>query len=74
MNLIQPKVTVGMNSILCAAYTELEIKTALFHMYPTKAPGADGMPPLFFQHYWDSIGGYIVEAVQSFPLSGQLIG
>lgn len=37
VNLIQPKVTVDRNSILCAAYTELEIKTALFHMYPTKA-------------------------------------
>ncbi|KAL6132909.1 hypothetical protein ACLB2K_065148 [Fragaria x ananassa] len=42
-------------------------------MYPTKSPGPDGMPPLFFQHYWDTIGDDITVAVQSFLHSGQIL-
>lgn len=41
-------------------------------MYPTKSPGPDGMPPLFYQHYWDSIGDEVTLAVQNFLHSGQL--
>nr|XP_011457302.1 PREDICTED: uncharacterized protein LOC105349386 [Fragaria vesca subsp. vesca] len=32
-----------MNLALCADYTTIEIKEALFQMYPTKSPGPDGM-------------------------------
>ena len=30
-----------------------------------KALGLDGMPPIFSQHYWESIGGDVVKAVVS---------
>lgn len=30
---------------------------------PLKAPGLDGMPPLFYQHYWDSVGKEITTSV-----------
>lgn len=73
VELIQPRISVEMNSTLCIVYSEMEIKTALFQMYPTKSPGPDGMPPLFFQHYWDSIGSDIVAAVQHFFMSGQML-
>lgn len=72
VNLIQPKVTAAMNIDLCAPYTALEIRTALFQMHPTKLPGPDGMPPLFFQQYWDTIGDDVVAAVHSFLHSDQL--
>ncbi|XP_062005742.1 uncharacterized protein LOC133722901 [Rosa rugosa] len=71
--LVQPRVTPEMNSMLCAPYTATEIRVALFQMYPTKAPGPDGMPPLFFQRYWDTIGSNVVCAVLSFLHSGQLL-
>ncbi|XP_024190017.1 uncharacterized protein LOC112193983 [Rosa chinensis] len=71
--LVQPKVTPEMNSMLCAPYTATEIRVALFQMYPTKAPRSDGMPPLFFQRYWDTIGSDVVGVVQSFLHSGQLL-
>ena len=35
-------------------------------MAPLKAPGPNGMPLIFFQHYWDSIGNDIVKAVLFF--------
>ncbi|XP_061999224.1 uncharacterized protein LOC133716539 [Rosa rugosa] len=70
---IKPCVSQAMNEQLCAPYSQDEVKCALFQMYPTKSPGPDGMPPLFFQHYWDKIGGDITEAVHSFLQTGQLL-
>ncbi|XP_062014504.1 uncharacterized protein LOC133731044 [Rosa rugosa] len=70
---IQPRVSTEMNAQLCLPYTGEEIKCALFQMYPTKSPGPDGMPPIFFQHYWETIGEDVVEAVQSFLHTGRLI-
>ncbi|XP_061999168.1 uncharacterized protein LOC133716477 [Rosa rugosa] len=73
LNAIQPCVTPTMNEQLCAQYSYEEVKSALFQMYPTKSPGPDGMPPLFFQHYWETIGLEVTEAVQNFVHSGQLL-
>ena len=56
-------VSADMNDGLVEEFTRLEVKTALKQMAPLKALGTDGMPPIFFQHYWDSIGDDIVKAV-----------
>jgi hypothetical protein len=42
-----------MNEILVKEYTNEKIKTALFQMGPTKPPGHDGFPALFYQTHWD---------------------
>ncbi|XP_062014134.1 uncharacterized protein LOC133730589 [Rosa rugosa] len=70
---IQPCVSQEMKEQLCLPYSAEEIKCALFQMYPTKSPGPDGMPPLFFQHYWETIGEEVTEAVQSFLHTGQFL-
>ncbi|XP_062021026.1 uncharacterized protein LOC133737505 [Rosa rugosa] len=70
---LQPCVTPEMNQKLCELYTEEEVRIALFQMYPTKSPGPDGMPPLFFQHYWESIGKDVTMAVQSFLHTGSML-
>ncbi|KAL6179181.1 hypothetical protein ACLB2K_050697 [Fragaria x ananassa] len=62
-----------MNEQLCSSYSQDEIRYALFQMYPTKVSGPDGMPLLFFQHYWDTIGEDVTVAVQNFLQSGQLL-
>ena len=51
---VQPKVTQAMNEWMVQPFVESEVKGALKQMYPLKAPGPDGMPPLFFQHFWST--------------------
>ena len=48
LNCVPTKVTAEMNELLVAPYKEEEVKTALFQMFPTKAPGPDGFPAHFF--------------------------
>ena len=45
-------VTDEMNAELMKKFTELEVKEALNQMAPLKALGPDGMPQLFYQHFW----------------------
>ena len=42
-------------------------------MAPLRAPGSDGMPPLFFQTFWSDIGLDVSEAVLSCLNSGTIL-
>ena len=44
----------------------MEVKLALKQMYPLKASSQDGMPPLFFQHFWPKIGDEVTVTVLNF--------
>lgn len=46
----------SMNSMLRALYRSEEVFQALKQMHLLKAPGPDGMCPLFFQTYWHIVG------------------
>jgi len=63
LNTVPVKVTPAMNEGLVAPFGKEEVKVALFQMFPTKAPGQDGMPAHFFQHYWDLCGDEVTEVV-----------
>lgn len=63
---IPQKITPEMNEDLSKPYTNEEIKAALFQMGPTKAPGPDGFPALFYQNHWDFLGEEICNAVRCF--------
>ncbi|XP_073121147.1 uncharacterized protein [Henckelia pumila] len=56
LSCIEPKVDATSNAILCAPFSAIEVRKALFDMHPDKAPGPDGMSAFFFQKFWDIIG------------------
>jgi hypothetical protein len=66
------KVSVDMNADLLKEYTNEEIKFALFQMGPTKAPGPDGFPALFYQTHWEFLEKDICHAIRSFLQGGSL--
>ena len=63
-------VTTDMNNMLQMVYNQEEVDRAVFQMEALKAPGPDGLPPLFFQHYWNIIGDEVSAAVLNCLNSG----
>ncbi|KAF5442204.1 hypothetical protein F2P56_034891 [Juglans regia] len=64
------KVTSSMNKGLAQPYTEAEVTASLAQMHPSKAPGPDGMSPMFYQKYWDVVGISVTKAVLTALNSG----
>ncbi|PNX97372.1 ribonuclease H, partial [Trifolium pratense] len=64
LSLITPKITQEDNDRLVAPITREELKDALFHMHPDKAPGPDGFNPAFYQQFWDLCSNDIYEAAK----------
>lgn len=56
----ETKVIEQMNKNLDVPYSEGELMIALNQMHPTKAPGVDGIPALFYQKYWTIIRQEVV--------------
>ncbi|KAF7841322.1 reverse transcriptase [Senna tora] len=44
---------------LSKPFTRMEIEIVLFQMNGSKAPGPDGMPPIFFQQFWDMVVNHL---------------
>ncbi|KAK9713574.1 hypothetical protein RND81_06G036400 [Saponaria officinalis] len=58
-------------AILTADVTHEEIKSAMFDIPGTKAPGPDGYSSQFFKDSWDIVGNDMVAAIQDVFSSGQ---
>lgn len=56
-------ITEEMNEALCCKFEESEVTKALHQMTPLKAPGLDGMPPLFYQHFWGSVKHDVISSI-----------
>jgi hypothetical protein len=70
---IMPSVTTTMNSMLVSDFTADEVVQALKQMAPLKAPGPDGLPPVFYQNYWHLIGEDVIAAVLGSLNSGKIL-
>ena len=66
IDVILEVVTTEMNASLTSEFTALEVEVALKQMAPLKAPGPDGMPPLFYQSYWPLLGNDVTQSVLHF--------
>lgn len=51
IDVVEIKMSPSMNQMLLRDFTAKEVGQALKQMHPLKAPGPNGMPPLFFQHF-----------------------
>ncbi|XP_050241121.1 uncharacterized protein LOC126690018 [Quercus robur] len=70
---VQRVVSEEMQADLARPYTVEEVERAIKEMAPLKAPGPDGMPPLFYQTYWTEVGMDVSQAVLSCLNSGSLL-
>ena len=61
-----------MNYQLDKPFEATEVRTALFQMAPSKAPGIDGFTAGFFQRHWSLVEGDLVPAVLDFLNGGEL--
>jgi hypothetical protein len=66
-------VTLEMNALLTCEFTSEEVVMALKQMGPLKAPGPDGLPPLFYQKYWHLLGEDITKVVLNCLNSGKIL-
>ena len=58
--------------MLSQEFSEQEVATALKQMAPLKAPGPNGIPPLFYQHFWGTVGQDITSSILTWLNSGIL--
>ena len=63
---VRPVVTTQMNEYLCQPFQADEVHKALKQMHPNKSPGLDGIPSLFYQHFWSLSGECVTKAILDF--------
>lgn len=52
-----------MNALLSRKFEVHEVEVALQQMAPLKAPGPDGMPPLFYQHFLGMVSHDVTSSI-----------
>ena len=62
---VEVVVTKEIRTELNRPFTIVELGEAIREMAPLKAPGSNGMPPLFFQTYWTDVGMDVTQAILS---------
>lgn len=60
---MERQVTQEISEKLMTSFTMEEIEIVVMQMNLAKAPGPDGMSPLFYQYFWRNVGSSVTEAV-----------
>lgn len=63
---ITPTILEEENMAISSIPSEAKIKHAAFSIHPDKALGSDGYNALFFQCFWNLVGGDVVNMVHNF--------
>ena len=58
---VEARVSEPMNALLIRDFLGIEVRKAFMQMHPLEAPGPDGMNPLFYQHFWPTIGDCVTK-------------
>jgi len=69
---VQERVTSEMNEALLAPFSGEEVRTALETIGDLKAPGADGMPAIFYKRFWHLIGEKVKKEVLDVLNGGEM--
>lgn len=72
-DLFTPIVTQEENTELIKIPTSKEIRNVVMKMPRLKTPGPDGMPTLFYNHYWDTVSPLLTNSVQKFFSTGFIL-
>ena len=56
-------ITNEMNALLSRIFEVHEVEVALQQMAPLKAPGLDGMPPSFYEHFWGTVSHDVTSSI-----------
>nr|XP_023924073.1 uncharacterized protein LOC112035482 [Quercus suber] len=73
LNAVDHRISPEMLNILSEEFSADEVKTALFQMGPTKAPGLDGTNALFYQKFWHIVGNDVANAILDFLNTGFML-
>lgn len=60
-------------NVLCGDFVESEVFATLEQMAPLKTPRLDGMPSLFYQHFWGTVNHDVTASILSWLNSGTLL-
>ena len=63
---VDPVVSTDINNFLTQEFIAEEVHRALKQMNPKKSHSPDGMPPLFYQHFWSLVGDCVTNIVLNF--------
>ena len=72
LSFIPKLVTDEINEQLMGEFMEWEIQEELDQIVPLKAPGPDGMPPLFYQHFWEIMNKEVTSTILAWLNSSKL--
>lgn len=72
LSYVPERVTPATNGALNKTFELGEVRTALFQMSPSKAPGVDGFTAGFFQKHWKLLREDVTFAVLNFLNGGEL--
>ena len=66
LDAVHPKVTARMNSTLTREFQAIEVEKALKQMHPLTTLGPNGMPPLFYHHFWPIVKSIVMHIALDF--------